>query len=237
MFKIAICDDEDTLIQELRGLLERYAAECGMEFCFFSYHDGSELLEQYNLEYDLIFLDIKMEQLNGLQAAEAIRRMDRTVGLIFLTSLAQYVWKGYEYRAVNYLLKPVRYSVLKLELDRYFAHYTGKDEPFLHFSNQTGRHKVPYRDLCYGETSKRNVMLHFDGQEQVIYKTIKELAALLCSQPQFAQCHQSFVVNLSYVKAVEGLELILSTGERIPVSQPKRKAFMQKLTDYWGDML
>ena len=176
MFKIAICDDEDTLIQELRGLLERYAAECGMEFCFFSYHDGSELLEQYNLEYDLIFLDI-------------------------------------------------------------FAHYTGKDEPFLHFSNQTGRHKVPYRDLCYGETSKRNVMLHFDGQEQVIYKTIKELAALLCSQPQFAQCHQSFVVNLSYVKAVEGLELILSTGERIPVSHPKRKAFMQKLTDYWGDML
>ena len=61
MFKIAICDDEDTLIQELRGLLERYAAECSMEFCFFSYHDGSELLEQYNLEYDLIFLDIKMD--------------------------------------------------------------------------------------------------------------------------------------------------------------------------------
>lgn len=237
MFKIAICDDEDTLIQELKAQLTRYASEKELEFCFFSYHDGSELLEKYNSEYDLIFMDIKMEQLDGLKTAEAIRKIDPAVGLIFLTSLKQYVWKGYEYRAANYLLKPVKYGILKMELDRYLAHYPGKDEPYLSFSNHSGKHKVLYKDLRYGETDRRNVMLHFEGQEQVIYMTMKELASLLCSKPQFAQCHQSFVINLSYVKEVEGLNLVLSTGERIPVSQPKRKAFMEKLTDYWGDML
>ena len=76
--------------------------------------------------FDLIFMDIKMEKLNGLKTAEEIRRMDSTVGLIFLTSLKKYVWRGYEYGAVNYLLKPVKYGVLKMELDRYFARYQGK---------------------------------------------------------------------------------------------------------------
>lgn len=237
MYKIAICDDEDIFIEELQKNLERYAAEAGREFCFFAYHDGSELLKGYQADYDLIFMDIKMEQLDGLRAAEEIRRTDSTVGLIFLTSLKQYVWKGYEYSAVNYLLKPVRYSVLKMELDRFFSRYHGKEELYLSFSNDSGKYKVLYKDLCYAETDKRNVMLHFEGKEQVIYKNMKSVCALLCQYPQFAQCHQSFIVNLSRVKGVEGLELHLDTGERIPISQPKRKEFMMKLTDYWGDMI
>lgn len=237
MFNIAICDDEDMLIDELKDGLRKYADEMGKEFSFFVYHDGTELLAEYRSDYDLIFMDIKMEKLDGLKTAEEIRRRDSTVGLVFLTSLKQYVWKGYEYGAVNYLLKPVRYGILKMELDRYFARYRGKDEPYLSFQNDSGKYKVLYKDLCYAETEKRNVMLHFGGQRQVVYKNMKEVSALLLEQPRFACPHQSFVVNLSYVKGVEGLEIIMSTGERIPVSQPKRKDFMKKLADYWGDML
>ena len=80
-------------------------------------------------------------------------------------------------------------------------------------------------------------MLHFEGQNQIIYKNMKEVSALLCAQRQFVQCHQSFVVNMAFVKGVEGLEIILNTGERLPVSQPRRKEFMMKMTEYWGDML
>lgn len=237
MFKIAICDDEDTLIGVLKKNLERYAAETGRAFCFCVYHDGSELLQAYQPDLDLIFMDIKMEKLDGLETAGEIRRMDSAVGLIFLTSMKQYVWKGYEYGAVNYLLKPVKYSILNMELDRYFSRYQGREEPYISFANDNGKYKVPYKNLCYAETDKRNVALHFDGQRQVIYKNMKEVSALLEMQPQFVRCHQSFVVNLAFVKGVEGLELVLTTGEHLPVSQPRRKAFMAKITDYWGDML
>ena len=223
MFKIAICDDEDTLICQLKDHLNQYADETNKEFCFFTFHDGSELLQEYSPDFDLIFLDIKMAQINGLKTAEAIRKMDSTVGIIFLTSLKQYVWKGYQYRAVNYLLKPVKYGV--------------KDEPYFSFSNDRGKYKVLYKNLCYAHTEKRNVMLHFEGHKQVIYKNMKEVSALLCQQPQFVRCHQSFVVNMSYIKGMEGMEIILITGEHIPISQPKRKEFMMKLTDYWGDIL
>ena len=237
MFKIAICDDEEILIHTLKENLDRYAADAGVEFCYQAYSDGSELLAKYQPDLDLIFMDIKMEKLDGLKTAEEIRKLDSNVGLIFLTSLKQYVWKGYEYSAVNYLLKPVKYNVLKMELDRYFARYQGKEEPYLSFGNDNGKYKVLYKNLSCAETSKRNVMLHFDGQEQIIYKTMKEISSLLLQQPQFACCHKSFVVNLSFVKSLEGLELILATGKRIPISQPKRKDFMVKLTDYWGNML
>lgn len=237
VFKIAICDDEDTLICQLKDHLNQYADETNKEFCFFTFHDGSELLQEYSPDFDLIFLDIKMAQINGLKTAEAIRKMDSTVGIIFLTSLKQYVWKGYQYRAVNYLLKPVKYGVLKMELERYFDHYQGKDEPYFSFSNDRGKYKVLYKNLCYAHTEKRNVMLHFEGHKQVIYKNMKEVSALLCQQPQFVRCHQSFVVNMSYIKGMEGMEIILITGEHIPISQPKRKEFMMKLTDYWGDIL
>ena len=192
---------------------------------------------QANPRPDLIFMDIQMEKLDGLNTAEEIRKMDDAVGLFFLTSLPQYVWRGYEYGAVNYLLKPIKYARLKIELDRFFSHYHGKDEPYLSFSNDMGKYKVLYKNLRYAETCKRNVLLHFEGQEQVIYKSMKEISALLETQRLFAKCHASFIVNMAYVKSVENLEAVLATGERIPISQPKRKAFMARLADFWGDML
>ena len=237
MYQIAICDDDQSFIQDLKINLERYAADTGREFCFFEFHDGIELIENYQPDFDLIFMDIKMEKLGGLETAEEIRKTDSTVGLFFLTSLSQYVWKGYEYGAINYLLKPMKYGRLKMELDRFFSRYPGREEGYLSFSNDNGKYKVLYKNLRYAETQKRNVLLHFDGQEQVIYKNMKEIASLLEAHRQFARCHASFIVNMAYVKSVENLEAVLTTGERVPISQPKRKEFMAKLADFWGDML
>lgn len=237
MFHIAICDDEAEFIGILKEQLTRYEKETEMEFVISEFRDGSVLLENYKYDFDLIFMDIKMEKLDGLKTAEKIRNIDSATGLFFLTSLPQYVWKGYEYGAVNYLLKPLKYARLKMELDRFFSHYRGKEEPFIAFSNDSGKFKVMYRDIRFAETDKRNVRIHFDDQEQVIYKNMKEISSVLEKSHQFVHCHASFIVNLAYVRRIENMEVILTTGERIPVSQPKRKAFMNKLTDFWGDML
>ena len=237
MYQIVICDDENSSIIGLKDCLTRYADETDKEFIFYEFHDGTELIQNYRIDFDLIFMDIKMEKLNGLETAGEIRKMDDAVGLFFLTSLPQYVWQGYEYGAINYLLKPIKYGRLKMELDRFFSRYQGREEPYISFSNDNGKYKVMYKNLRYAETSKRNVLLHFDDQEQVIYKSMKEVASILEKQRRFARCHASFIVNLAYVKSVENLEAVLTTGERVPISQPKRKEFMEKLADFWGDML
>lgn len=237
MFSIVICDDEQPFIDQLRALLERYEQESGKTFAYHIFRDGSELISDYRPEYDLILMDIRMEKLDGLKTAQELRRMDSTVGLIFATSLPQYVWKGYEFGAFNYLLKPLKYGRLKMELDRFFAHYQGKEEPSLNFSNENGKYKVLYKNLSYAETAKRNVLLHFDGQEQVIHKNMKWVSTMLEAQSPFCRCHASFIVNLAYVKGVENLQAVLTTGERIPISQPKRKEFMEQLAEYWGDLV
>lgn len=237
IYNIAICDDEEIFVQTLKETLEQYATKHGMDFRYFIFHDGGELLDGYRPDLDLIFMDIKMKSMNGLETAEEIRKIDSTAGLIFLTSLPQYVWKGYEYGAVNYLLKPLKYGRLKMELDRFFSRYEGKEEAFFSFFNDKGKYRVLYKNICYMETCKRNVMIHFDGQEQVVYKSMKEITPLFESRPDFARCHGSYIVNLSHIKGVENLEAILTTQERIPISQPKRKEFMMKMANFWGNML
>lgn len=144
MYHIALCDDESELISELKSHLQCYADEHKIEFTYHIFNDGTELLANYNPDFDLIFLDIKMSIMNGIETAKRIRKIDSNVGLIFLTSLTQYVWQGYEVNAVNYLLKPLKYVRLKMELDRYFARYRDKDEQYLTFSNGSGKFKVLY---------------------------------------------------------------------------------------------
>ena len=234
MYNIVICDDENMFVSEIRKNLEQYAHTKGVDFRFQIYYDGKDLLDNYQNDFDLIFMDIKMEKMDGLMAAEEIRRRDKTVGLIFLTSIAEYVWKGYEFGAINYLLKPLTYGRLEMELDRFFASYPGKEERFLIIANDAGKFKVPYKQLRYIETKGRNVLLHYEKQHLIFYKSMKETVMMLKNETMFAQCHASFLVNLSYIMSVENMEAMLSTGERIPISHPKRKAFMLKLAEYWS---
>lgn len=234
MYNIAICDDEITFVSEIRKTLEQYAHTKGVDFRFQIYYDGKDLLDNYQDDFNLIFMDIKMEKVNGLKAAEEIRRRDKAVGLIFLTSIAEYVWKGYDFGAINYLLKPLTYERLEMELDRFFASYPGKEEHFMIVSNDAGKFKVPYKKLRYIETKGRHVLLHYEKQHLTFHKSMKETVMILKNETMFAQCHASFLVNLSYITSLENMEAVLSTGERIPISYPKRKAFMLRLAEYWS---
>ncbi|MDE7244562.1 MAG: response regulator [Oscillospiraceae bacterium] len=114
MLHIAICDDEKDFVANLTELLEQYAVERGEEIKVTAYYDGMDLIERYDSSIDLIFLDIQMCLMDGLQAAEHIRWMDETVGILFLTTMTQYGLEGYKYQAVNYIIKPIRYVRLIL---------------------------------------------------------------------------------------------------------------------------
>lgn len=237
MYNVVICDDEKAFVSEVKENLEHYADKKNVQFRFHVYYDGKDLLDHYQDEFDLIFMDIKMEKTDGLKAAEEIRKRDREVGLIFLTSVAEYVWKGYEFGAVNYLLKPLKYERMEMELDRFFTMYSGKEERFLIVGNDNGKFKVPYKKIRYIEVERRNVLIHYEKQQQIFHKSMKEMVGFFVNETAFARCHASFLVNLSYITGVENMEAVLSTGERIPISHPKRKEFMLRLAEYWGNLM
>ena len=236
MLHIAICDDEKDFVEHLTGLLLQYGRETGREIKITAYYDGMELIEKYDTTIDLIFLDICMKMVNGLHAAERIRQMDENVGIIFLTTLTQYGLEGYKYQATNYIIKPLKYVRLKSEMDKFIRRRQKDETPSLVIANDTGKYKVSLKSIRYIETYNRNLMFHTESENIICYKSMKEVEKQLADKG-FVRCHTSYIVSLFYVKGIKKLDIELMTGETIPVSQPKRKEFMERLADYWGDFL
>ncbi len=236
MLHIAICDDEKDFVEHLTGLLLQYSRDTGREIKITAYYDGMELIEKYDTTIDLIFLDICMKMVNGLHAAERIRQMDENVGIIFLTTLTQYGLEGYKYQATNYIIKPLKYVRLKSEMDKFIRRRQKDETPSLVIANDTGKYKVSLKSIRYIETYNRNLMFHTENENIICYKSMKEVEKQL-QDKSFVRCHTSYIVNLFYVKGIKKLDIELITGETIPVSQPKRKEFMERLADYWGDFL
>lgn len=236
MLHIAICDDEKDFVQYLTDLLNQYSKETGRAIKITPYYDGMELIEKYDTTIDLIFLDIRMKLVNGLHAAERIRQMDERVGIIFLTTLTQYGLEGYKYQATNYIIKPLKYARLKSELDKFVERSQKEENLSLVIANDTGKYKVPLKSIRYIETYNRNLMFHTEQENIICYKSMKEMERELCDK-DFVRCHTSYIVNLFYVKGIKKLDIELISDEIIPISQPKRKEFMERLADYWGDML
>ena len=236
MIHVAICDDEKAFVQYLENLLRQYEKETGNEIKITSYYDGIELIEKYDATIDLIFLDIRMKITDGLHTAEHIRQKDASVGIIFLTTLTQYGLEGYKYNATNYIIKPLKYARLKSEMDKFTERLKKRESPFIIIVNDTGKYKVQLNSLRYIETFNRNLMFHAEQENIVCYKSMKEIEKEL-KDKDFARCHTSYIVNLFYVKGIKKLNIELITGEVIPISQPKRKEFMDKLAQYWGNLL
>ncbi len=236
MLHIAICDDEKDFVTHLTKLLKQYACEADEEIKVSAFYDGMELIDGYDTTIDLIFLDIQMKMVDGLRTAERIRQMDEKVGIIFLTTLTQCALEGYKYQAANYIIKPMKYVRLKAELEQWRKRSQRHDRPAIVVANDFGKYKIFLNTLQYVETFNRNLLLHTEQENIICYRSMKELEQELVAHG-FVRCHTSYIVNLFFVKGVNKLEITLVTGETIPISQPRRKQFMEQLAEYWGDLL
>jgi len=234
MITIAVCDDSEAVVNHLSSLLEHYTQETGQDIKIYKFNSGMELLDQYNGNYDIIFLDIKMPHMNGLEVASSIRIRDPSVSIIFLTSLVHHALDGYKVQALNYIIKPISFKRLKIELDDWLHKQSRDQEPFVVIKNDKGSYKVLLKDLAYIETSNRNALVHTKSENLICYKKLKVLETELGNNG-FSRCHSSYIVNLAYIENIEKTDAKLITGDIVPISQTKRKDFMQKLARYWGD--
>lgn len=121
-------------------------------------------------------------------------------------------------------------------MDQWCKRNPKNDSPAIVVVNDSGKYKIFLHTLRYVETFNRNLLLHTDQENIICYKSMKEMEQELVAHG-FVRCHTSYIVNLFFVKGVNKLELTLITGEILPISQPKRKQFMEQLAEYWGDLL
>ena len=118
MIHLAIVEDEQLYIDQLTEYIHRYEAEKKQKFKISVFSDGAEIVEDYKGVYDIIFLDIQMKFMNGMDAAEKIRELDPNVVIIFITNMTQYAVRGYEVDALDYIVKPVEYFSFSQKFSR-----------------------------------------------------------------------------------------------------------------------
>ena len=109
MIRIALVEDEAEVRAQLQGYVQRHTRQYGTEFAVTEFADGMELLDDYRPVYDILFLDVEMKHLDGMETARRVRELDKDVIIVFITNMAQYAIGGYAVGALDYVLKPVPY--------------------------------------------------------------------------------------------------------------------------------
>ena len=217
MLRIGICDDTAAARENLRLLCLKHFRLEEPEFFEFSTGDGAvRWLKGHPGALDLLFLDIEMPGLSGMEAAETIRAFDREVLLAFVTGYTDYVYDGYAMGAVGYLVKPVSEEKLSSLLDRAAAALEQRAPAVYTLRNAQGMFKVPLREILYAASDRRQVTLTTSRGDYTFYGKLDDVAAQLGAG--FVRIHQRYLVNARAVSAVVGASV--QVGEaRLPISR------------------
>ena len=220
MLRIGICDDIYDARLVLRSVLERVLEKRGTEGKFFEFSSGEGLLkwlERHAGELDLVFLDLEMGELDGMETARRLRTADSGLQLVFVTGYADRVFDGYSVGALGYLMKPPRQEQLEEVLDRARAAlYRQMDRAYVCRSGDT-HYRIPVSNILYFISDRRQVKCVTAGRAYTFYGKLDAVAAEVGSG--FVRLHQRYLVRAAAVDRVEGGEAVLTDGTRLPISR------------------
>ena len=261
MLHVIICDDEAASLSFLETLVREWAAgrKCGIavtpcksaEQFLFNREDWEEA--------DIMLLDIDMPGMNGISLARRLRQEGKRVQIIFATGLADYVLEGYDVEAVSYLIKPVEREKLFACLDR-AKERCGQEEPVLLLDLAGGTARVRLAQICYLESDAHDTQVHCvrsaysmeeeppQAKSRTVQETevtavttetvrcrtgIRELEERLARYGGFFRIHRSYVVNLAYVSRITRKDVLMDSGETLPVSRNRWEALNRAYLNYY----
>lgn len=236
MLRLAFCDDDPRMLDRLSALVQEYRAAHSTELCVAAFHSAVELLAQIErgVRFDLLFLDVIMPGLNGMDAAREIRQHDSTLRIIFLTSSADFAVESYGVGAYFYLLKPVQPTHLFRLLDTVTAE-TAKEQQSggLVLRCKTGITRIALERLEVCEVSGRTLVFHLaGGARQESTGSMDELEHQLAADPRFLRPHRSYLVNMEFIQSISYRTITLTDGVEIPLPHGRYAAVKERYLDY-----
>lgn len=232
MLKIAIVEDDENEAKELQEMLRLYAQENGQEFEIEVYKNPIIFLNNYKAKYDLIFMDIQMPHMDGLQAAEKLRKLDPLTILIFVTNMAYLAGRGYEVNAFDFLVKPLAYSYFALKIERAIEALSLRQEKKIIISSEGAKVCIASSSIMYIEVMDHQLIYHTEAGDYTSYSTIKKAQELL-GGCDFVLCNSCYLVNLRFVKSIRQHFVTVGNVD-LKISAPKKKTFMEALNNYIG---
>lgn len=236
MLKIAICDDDKSIVEQLCSLLEEYRSThySELQFTPFSSAFGFLSAVECGQHFDIAILDVLMPNINGIQAAQEIRHRDESMELLFLSSSREYAVDSYSVQARNYLLKPLTRDTFFKAMDQTISSMSpGTQHSFWVKDKNGGISRIFPSRLLYCEVIRKDMVFHLtDGHTIHCRKSLIELMKDLGEEDTFYHPHRSYLVNMDHVQRVTKTELILTGGIPIPLARGKYQQAMEAFINH-----
>lgn len=232
--KFAIVDDEKKATDLIETYIVRFVTENHFEIQTSVFHNPEDFLEAYTKDYDLVFLDVEMPGLNGIETAKELRRMDSNVVIMFITNMAQYAIHGYEVEAVDYVLKPLSYADFAMKVQKALRYIARNEDANVKLCTKDGMVHLAVSDIYYIEVRGHYLIYHTTREEYMARGVMKETEEQF-ARYQFARCSHGYLINLKYVQSVSG-NIVTVAGEEIALSRSKKNDFMEAFARYIGGM-
>lgn len=233
MFKVLMVEDRASDAQALERMLARYAEEHDEDFQVTRVATAMELPEDHN-PYDLIFMDIGLPGINGMEAAQLLRSYDTQTPLIFVTDLAQYAVRGYQVDALDFIVKPVEYYDFALRLDRALRIARRERNDKVTIVTRDGMRVFRTSDLVFVDIMGHDLSYHLANGETVTLRGSLTKAAEQLPEESFVRISNSCLVNMGHIDAVKRDCVRVSTGDNLYFSRPKHKMALATITNYLG---
>ena len=188
----------------------------------------------YKASFDLVFMDIELPGLDGMEAARRLREVDRSVVLIFVTNMANFAVKGYEVDALDFIVKPVAYFPFSIKLDRAVKRLESRQERELLVPAEDGVVCLKCSEVTYIEVMQHRITYHTRDKSYAGYGSLKKIEPLL-PEKAFVRCNSCYVVNLRYVRQVKDFSVLVGE-DWLTISHARRKPFLSALNEYIGSM-
>lgn len=231
MIRVAVVEDEDSFANVVKEYLLRFGKEENIDFEVIRFHDGYEIADGYAGGIDVIFMDIEMGLMDGMEAAEQIREKDEQVVIVFITNMAQYALKGYKVNALDYVLKPIEYEVFAQTLRKALRVLARAEDKYIMVSMKEGMKKVRIMDIGWIESRGHRLTFHVrEKQWETTVYSMKEMENRLAEEG-FKRCNSGSLVNLKRVTGILN-GCVEVDGEQLAVSRGRKNEFMSALVSY-----
>lgn len=235
MLKIAVVENEPEQAELLRGYVERYSEERQEKCQVVTFPNGLDFLTEYRAGFDAVFMDIKMPLVDGMEAAEKLRRIDKDVCLVFVTNMAQLAIRGYKVNAMDFMVKPVTYYDFALEMDKISKEHARRAKDYLWVSAGGQLRKLSFSEIYYIEIVMHDVCVHTEKETITFRGSLKNLEERL-DPFSFSRCNNCYLVNLQYVSEIKEDTVLLESGDALRISRPRKKQFLNSLTAYFAGL-
>lgn len=228
---VAVVDDEAIQIETMTRLIQQAEKEKQLSIEIHSFSSGEEWLFELedHKEVEMIFLDIEMKQVDGLEVAKKIREKDSQMTIVFVTGFAEYAVQGYEVEALDYLLKPIELEKIVQVFERHLTKKPEKSD-WITLETDQGILKLALDEIIYIEANKRQCEIHLTDEIVTVNKRLKDVAEEM--NEAFIQTHRSYVVNVKHINRLMKTDVECSNKDRVPVSRRLAKEVQEKFVDF-----